>query len=258
VVDVLNIQCYVLPTIGHYSAFIDVDIDTFSQEHGKTPHTLRINVHSPKSLDQGELIRIESQLKKEWGRYIVEREQTHRFYKWFKILAPIELVFVLGLILIDLLVLKATLRAIWDIFFWTLILGFTGIIPGLRSLSTRKREETARQLLKNWKGTETVEANDENIKLTLKEFNKTFTETNGVQTEIYMNLKEYAAKINFKPGQDFYEWKIRDLVEEESFYTKYLPVSWNRQLRNFIFGVKIESPVVVAPVRKIEQEVDLS
>ena len=89
--EVLEVNAYVLPTIGSYSAYVDVDIDKHSKRYGKRPHSLRINVYSPEELDEGELARVSNELKKEWGRYIIEREQARTFYRWFKILAPIEL-----------------------------------------------------------------------------------------------------------------------------------------------------------------------
>lgn len=250
--EILEVNAYVLPTIGKYSAYIDVDIDKYSKKYGKKPHTLRINVYSPEDLDEGELIRISSELKKEWGRYVIEREQARSFYKWFKVLAPIEFLLISGLILTDLLIFKSYLRAAWDIFFWGLVLGLTGIVPGIRSFRDKRREDRAKQLLKNWKGTEFVKGPDEEIKRRVNEFRDYFSGVDGRKVEIYEKMKNYSREIRFKPAYDLYKWKIKDLIEEESFYTKYLPASWSRQLKNFLLGVKVESPRVVAPMRNMD------
>ena len=55
------------------------------------------------------------------------------------------------------------------------------------------------------------------------------------------------------PAYDFYRWKIKDLTEEESFYTKYLPSSFKGKMSNFLLGVKVESPKIVAPVRNMDK-----
>src|SRR3990170_6233608 len=158
-----EIDAYVLPTVGKYSAYVNVDIDKFSEENGEKPHKLRINVYSPEDLDEGELVRIGNELKKEWGRYIVEREQARKFDRWFKILAPVEILLISGVIAVDLTALTPPgnyLRAVWDVFFWGLILGLTGMIPGIRSLRYTRKEQRAKQLLENWKGTEFARGTD--------------------------------------------------------------------------------------------------
>ena len=71
--------------------------------------------------------------------------------------------------------------------------------------------------------------------------------------EIYGKLKNHSREIRFKPAYDLYEWKIKDLIEEESFFTKHLPASWRRILKIFLLGVKVESPKVVAPVRNMDK-----
>lgn len=251
--EISEVDAYVLPTIGKYSAYVDVDIDRHSKKYGRNPHTLRINVYSPEELDEGELARISNELRKEWGRYVIEREQARSFYKWLKILAPIELLLISGLIFFDLLIFANYLRAAWDIFFWGLVLGFTGIIPGIRSFRDKRREDRAKRLLKNWKGTEIVKGTDEEKTRRVNEYRDHFLGIDWKEVEIYEKLKNYSKEIMFKPAYDLYEWKIKDLTEEESFYTKYLPASWKRQMKNFLLGVKVESPKVVAPVRKMDK-----
>lgn len=251
--EILEVNAYVLPTVGNYSAYVDVDIDKYSKKYGKKPHTLRINVYSPEELDEGELARISNELKKEWSRYIIEREQARSFYKWFKILAPIELLLIGGLILFDLFITRVPLRAAWDIFFWGFILGFTGLIPGIRSFRDKRREDRAKQLLKNWKGTEFVKGADEDKKRRVNEYRDYFSGIDGRKVEIYGKLKSHSREIRFKSAYDLYEWKIKDLIEEESFFTKHLPASWRRILKIFFLGVKVESPKVVAPVRNMDK-----
>jgi len=254
-VEVLEVNAYVLPTIGSYSAYVDVDIDKHSKRYGKKLHKLRINVYSPEELDEGEQARISNELKKEWSRYIMEREQARTFYRWFKILAPIEFLLLSGSITMDFLTITpptSYLRAGWSIFFWGLILGFTGIIPGIRSFRDKRREDRAKQLLKNWKGTEFAKGADEEERKRVNECRNYFSRLDGRKVDIYKRLKNYSLEIGFKPARDFYEWKIKDLTEEESFFTKYLPASWRRKMKNFLFGVKVESPKVVAPVRSMD------
>ena len=254
-VEVLEVNAYVLPTIGRYSAYVDVDIDKHSKRYGKKPHRLRINVYSPEELDEGELARISNELKKEWSRYIIEREQARTFYKWFKMLAPIELLLLSGSIITDFLIFTpptSYLRAGWDIFFWGLILGLTGIIPGIRSFRDKRREDRAKQLLKNWKGTQFAKGTDEEKRRRVNECRNYFSRIDGRKVDIYKRLKNYSLEIGFKPAYDLYEWKIKDLTEEESFFTKYLPASWRRKMKIFLFGVKVESPKVVAPVRSMD------
>lgn len=254
-VEIIEVNAYVLPTIGRYSAYVDADVDKHSKRHGEKPHKLRINVYSPEELDGGELVRIGYELKKQWGRYIIEREQARTFYKWFKILAPIEFLLLSGSIIMDFLIFTpptSYLRAVWDIFFWGLVLGFTGIIPGIRSFRDKRREDRAKQLLKNWKGTEFAGGTDEEIGRRVNECRKYFSRIDGRKVDVYKRLKNYSQEIGFRPAYNFYEWKIKDLTEEESFFTKYLPASWRRKMKIFLFGVEVESPKVVAPVRNMD------
>ena len=252
-----EIDAYVLPTVGKYSAYVNVDIDKFSHEHGKKPHKLRINVYSPEDLDEGELARVGSELKKEWGRYIVEREQARKFYRWFKILAPVEILLISGAVAIDLIALTPPgnyMRAAWDIFFWGLILGFTGIIPGIRSLRDKRREDRTRQFLKDWKETELARGTDEEKVKRVEELREHFSKMDGGEVKIYEKLKNYSEETRFMPAHNFYKWKIRDLTEEESFYTKYLPASFKGKMKNFLLGIKVESPKVAAPVRNMDRK----
>src|SRR3990170_5470333 len=208
-----EIDAYVLPTVGKYSAYVNVDIDKFSHENGKKTHKLRINVYSPEDLDEGELARVGSELQKEWGRYIVEREQARKFYRWFKILAPVEILLISGAVAIDLIALTPPgnyMRAVWDIFFWGLILGFTGIIPGIRSLRYRRREKRARRLLKNWTETEAGRGTDAEKTKRVDEFRNHFSKMDGREVRIYEKLKNYSEETRFTPAYDFYKWKIRD------------------------------------------------
>lgn len=250
---IIEIDTYVLPTIGMYSAYVDVDIDHHSKEYGRRPHTLRINVYSPKELDEGEMARIGKELMKEWSRYTIEREHSRSFHKWFKVLAPIELLLVSLLIFADLFIFPTPLRAVWDIFFWGIILGFTGIIPGIRCLRDKRREDRAKQLLENWKGTEFINGADEDRNRKVNALRDYFAKIDGRKVGIYQRMKIYSREIRFKPAYDLYTWKVKDLTEEESFYTKYLPASWRRVLKNFLFGIKVESPTVVAPVRNMDE-----
>lgn len=252
---IVEVDAYVLPTVGPYSVFVDVDIDEYSKKHGKNPHELKIRVFSPEDLDEGELARIIHELQRKWSRYIVEREQPRKIYRWFRVFAPIELLLLIGIVYNDYQIVPpptSYIRLGWAIFFWGLIFGFTVIIPGLRSFRTKRREDRAKKLLKNWKGTKIAEGTDKEKKERVKELRDYFPKLKGRETEMYEKLKNYSKQIELESAFDFYEWKIKDLLEEESFRTKYLPASFGRKMKNFLFGVKVESPKVVAPVRNMD------
>lgn len=122
--SIVEVDAYVLPTVGSYTAYVDVDINDYAKKHGRETTETKINVYSPEGLSEGELSEISAAMEEEWGKYICRLEFSRSAFKWLRWMALVEGGVVAGMIISDFVPMypmSQTLilyRAIIDIFFW--------------------------------------------------------------------------------------------------------------------------------------------
>ncbi|RJS87423.1 hypothetical protein CW701_00440 [Candidatus Bathyarchaeota archaeon] len=102
------------------------------------------------------------------------------------------------------------------------------------------------------RGCEVVEGKDSGKLKLVEMLRKHFSEIDGGEIGIYERLREYARNLGFKAAVRFYDWLIKELREEESFYTKYNPASLWRRIKLYYLGFKVEVPRITAPMRNMD------
>lgn len=252
------VEAYVLPSVGSYAAYVDVDIDEYARDHGETRKELMIEVYSPEELSAGELAEIPETLTEEWSRYICRREFSRDTFRWLKWMALLEGVIAVGLVVSDFLPIYPTSRfymfysAAIDLFFWGALIFGPVTVAGVRVLKNRGREIRARALLENWTGTCACEGSDPDRAGMVKELNAYFSRLDGREIDLYRKMRDHCERQGFLGPAKFYRFKVEDLEKEESFHLKYHPTSLKKKIRNLFLGPKVESPKIVVPMRNME------
>lgn len=254
-----HVDAYVLPTIGSYTAYVDVDVDEYAKRHGNKPNKLVINVYSPEELSQGELAEVLCQLEDEWSRYLCYREYSNEINRGLKWLGVIEAAIAFGMAYSGFfpfypVQLTARLfRGFIDAFFWgAIIFAGTTSIGAVRLLANYRRMRNARKLVESWRGS-SVKMGEQSSKYEMvKDLNRYFSGLDGREIEIYKGMREYCKDRNYKGPHEFYKWWVEDLEKEESHVLEYRPVTLRKRLRNLFLGPKVVSPKVTAPMRSME------
>jgi hypothetical protein len=154
VLDTVELDAYVLPTIGSYTAYVDTDIDEYAKQHGMRDTKIKINLYSPGKLSGGELTEVSSVLDEEWGRYLCRLEFSKETFRWLKWMALVEGSLIAGLVTADFSPvfpetgLLIYYRVIIDIFFWGSLIFGPVTIAGIRVLTHYGREKRIQKLVK--------------------------------------------------------------------------------------------------------------
>lgn len=251
----VEVDAYVLPTVGSYTAYVDVNINDYAKKHGRETAETKINVYSPEELSEGELSEISTAMEEEWSKYICRLEFSRSAFKWLKWMALVEGGLVAGMLTSDFMPMypmSQTLilyRAIIDIFFWGALIFGPVILAGVRVLINYGTVSKARRLLKGWGGGVAVNGTDERKRDLVKWANRRFALLDGREIKIYGRMRDYCKEKGFEAGRRFYEFKIEEIEKEKSFYLKYHPTTLKGKLRNLFLGPKIEPPKILVPMK---------
>ncbi len=256
----VEIDAYVLPTLGCYTAYADIDVDKYAKKHGKVANEIKINVYSPERLSSGELADISASLDEDWGRYLCKLEFSRETFKWLKWMALVEGGIVAGMVGSDFIPiypmsgLSLYYRAAIDIFFWGSLIFGPVTIAGIRVLTHYGRESRARMLVDNWRETTAIMGSDRKKFDLVSKVNEYWAKLDGKEIDIYTAMRDFCEKKRYDAPYEFYKFKVEAIEKEKSFHLKYRPTTFLGKLRNIFLGPKIVSPIIQSPMRPMEKK----
>jgi len=256
-IRVIEAEAYVLPTLGSYTAWVDVNADEYGKRHGREANALRVSVYSPQPLSEGELSEISDAVNTKWQTYIFEREREFPGVraKWARLMGGADLTLVGSEAGMDLAYgLGALGTFMASILFWGFMI-FSFSIGGLiRSLVNYKRRRITKKLLDNWQGATAIMGEDPHKQMIVKDVHSYYSELDGKEIEIYRKMRDFCKLREYAPHK-FYKGLVDRLeVEGETFLLQRYPPHFRRRLRNLLLGPKIEPPLVTAPMRVMPWE----
>ncbi len=254
----VEIDSYVLPTIGSYTAYVDMDIDKYAKKYGNINSEIIVKVYSPEKLSEGELTEVYATLEEIWGQYLCRLEFSIESFKWLKWMALVEGAIIAGMVASDLIPiypmsnLGIYFRVVIDVFFWGALIFGPVTLAGVRVLTHYGKEKRGQLMVKKWMKTSAIEGTNKDLHEMVKILNRYWLKLDGREIEIYKAMRDYCKNQSYESPYKFYKFKIEEIEKGKSFHLKYRPTTLAGKLRNIFLGPKIESPIIQLPMRAME------
>jgi len=259
--EIIDVDAYVLPTLGrisgglNYTAYVDMEIDKHILKYGGVEHKVRIHCYSPERLSRGEMERIARAFDNALSRYFADVEKNRRIYRYWRWMGLVAYAIATFVAVSSYLFLPHPYNiyaTCVDVFFFHILIFGHCFRPLYRWMRDGSIERGVHRAIRRLRGCEVVEGKDSGKLKLVEMLRKHFSEMDGGEIGIYERLREYARNLGFQAAVRFYDWLIKELREEESFYTKYNPASLWRRIKLYYLGFKVEVPKITAPMRNMD------